>query len=157
MTAAELEHSWQTDPRWTGIRRPYKGDDVVRLRGSIQIEHTLARIGAERLWNLLQSEPYVPALGTLTGNQAVEQIQAGLKAIYVSGWQIAADGNLAGQMYPDQSLYPANSVPAVVRAINAALARADQIQTREGAGDTYWFAPIVADAEDRLRRSAQCF
>jgi isocitrate lyase len=147
MTAAELEQSWQTDPRWAGIRRPYKADDVVRLRGSIQIEHTLARMGAERLWNLLHSEPYIPALGTLTGNQAVEQIQAGLKAIYVSGWQIAADGNLAGQMYPDQSLYPANSVPSVVRSINAALARADQIQTREGAGDTYWFAPIVADAE----------
>src|SRR5579862_9187073 len=147
MTAAELEQYWQTDPRWAGIRRPYKGEDVVRLRGSIQIEHTLARIGAERLWNLLHTEPYVPALGTLTGNQAVEQIQAGLKAIYVSGWQIAADGNLAGQMYPDQSLYPANSVPAVVRAINAALARADEIQTREGAGDVHWFAPVIADAE----------
>ncbi len=119
----------------------------MRLRGSVQIEYTLARIGAERLWNLLHAEPYVPALGTLTGNQAVEQIQAGLKAIYVSGWQIAADGNLAGQMYPDQSLYPANSVPAVVRAINAALARADQIQTREGAGDIHWYAPIVADGE----------
>lgn len=147
MTAAELEQHWQTDPRWNGIRRAYKGEDVVRLRGSIQIEYTLARIGAERLWSLLQTEPYVPALGTLTGNQAVEQVQAGLKAIYVSGWQIAADSNLAGQMYPDLSLYPANSVPAVVRAINAAFARADQIQTREGAGDTYWFAPIVADAE----------
>jgi isocitrate lyase len=147
MTAAELEEHWRTDLRWAGIRRPYKGGDVVRLRGSIQIEHTLARFGAERLWNLLHSEAYVPALGTLTGNQAVEQVQAGLKAIYVSGWQIAADGNLAGQMYPDQSLYPANSVPAVVRGINAALARADQIQTREGAGDAYWFAPIVADAE----------
>ena len=147
MTAAELEQYWQTDPRWTGIRRPYKADDVVRLRGSVQIEYTLARIGAERLWNLLHAEPYVPALGTLTGNQAVEQIQAGLKAIYVSGWQIAADGNLAGQMYPDQSLYPANSVPAAVRAINAALSRADQIQTREGAGDIYWYAPIVADGE----------
>ena len=147
MTAAELEQSWQNDPRWSGIRRPYKADDVVRLRGSVQIEHTLARIGAERLWNLLHAEPYVPALGTLTGNQAVEQIQAGLKAIYVSGWQIAADGNLAGQMYPDQSLYPANSVPAAVRAINAALARADQIQTREGAGDIHWYAPIVADGE----------
>jgi len=109
MTAAELEQHWQSDPRWSGIRRPYKGEDVIRLRGSIQIEHTLARIGAERLWNLLHTEPYVPALGTLTGNQAVEQIQAGLKAIYVSGWQIAADGNLAGEMYPDQSLYPANS------------------------------------------------
>src|SRR5579872_7417149 len=145
--AEMLEARWASDARWKGIQRPYRGEDVLKLRGSIQIEYTLARIGAERLWNLLHSEPYVSALGTLTGNQAVEQIQAGLKAIYVSGWQIAADGNLAGQMYPDQSLYPANSVPAVVRAINAALARADQIQTREGAGDTYWFAPIVADAE----------
>jgi isocitrate lyase len=147
MTAAELEQNWHSHPRWNGVRRPYKGEDVVRLRGSIQIEYTLARIGAERLWSLLETEPYVAALGTLTGNQAVEQVQAGLKAIYVSGWQIAADGNLAGQMYPDQSLYPANSVPAVVRAINAAFARADQIQTRERVGDTYWFAPIVADAE----------
>jgi isocitrate lyase len=147
MTAAELDQYWQSDPRWSGIRRPYKADDVVRLRGSVQIEYTLARLGAERLWNLLHTEPYVPALGTLTGNQAVEQIQAGLKAIYVSGWQIAADGNLAGQMYPDQSLYPANSVPAAVRAINAALARADQIQTREGAGEIHWYAPIVADGE----------
>ena len=147
MTAAELDHSWQTRPRWAGTRRPYAGADVVRLRGSVQIDYTLARLGAERLWDLLHSESYLPALGTLTGNQAVEQIHAGLKAIYVSGWQIAADGNLAGQMYPDQSLYPANSVPAVVRSINAALARADQIQTREGEGDAYWFAPIVADGE----------
>src|SRR6202008_1363539 len=120
-----LESRWQSDPRWKGITRPYRAEDVERLRGTVEIEHTLARMGAERLWNLLHSEPYVPALGTLTGNQAVEQIQAGLKAIYVSGWQIAADGNLAAQMYPDQSLYPANSVPAVVRGINAALARAD--------------------------------
>jgi isocitrate lyase len=147
MTAAEIDLSWQTQPRWAGVRRPYTAEDVVRLRGSVQIEHTLARLGAERLWDLLHSEPYVPALGTLTGNQAVEQIYAGLKAIYVSGWQIAADSNLAGQMYPDQSLYPANSVPAVVRGINAAFARADQIQVREGAGDTQWFAPIVADGE----------
>jgi isocitrate lyase len=147
MTAGEIEHSWQTHPRWAGIRRPYTGEDVVRLRGSLQIEHTLARLGAERLWDLLHAEPYLPALGTLTGNQAVQQIHAGLQAIYVSGWQIAADSNLAGQMYPDQSLYPSNSVPAVVRAINAAFTRADQIQTREGVGDIRWFAPIVADAE----------
>ncbi len=147
MTAAEIDLSWQTLSRWAGVRRPYTGEDVVRLRGSVQIEHTLARLGAERLWELLHGEPYVPALGTLTGNQAVEQIYAGLKAIYVSGWQIAADSNLAGQMYPDQSLYPANSVPAVVRGINAALARADQIQVREGTGGTHWFAPVVADGE----------
>ena len=155
MTAAELEQYWQTDPRWAGVRRPYKAEDVVRLRGSVQIEYTLARMGAERLWNLLHAEPYVPALGTLTGNQAVEQVQAGLKAIYVSGWQIAADGNLAGQMYPDQSLYPANSVPAVVRAINAALARADQIQTREGAGDIYWYAPDRGRCGGGIRRPAE--
>ncbi len=140
-------HHWQTDSRWHEIRRPYKGEDVVRLRGSVQIEYTLARMGSARLWDLLQTEPYLAALGTLTGNQAIEQVQAGLKAIYISGWQVAADNNLAGQMYPDQGLYPANSVPALVRAINAALARADQIQTREGAGDIHWFAPIVADAE----------
>ncbi len=147
MNAIELEQYWQHDPRWEGIQRPYKGEDVVRLRGSIEIEHTLARRGADRLWNLLQTEPYLPTLGALTGNQAVQQVQAGLKAIYLSGWQVAADNNLAGQMYPDQSLYPANSVPTVVRALNAAFMRADQIQTREGGGDTYWFAPIIADAE----------
>jgi isocitrate lyase len=143
----ELTTAWETDPRWQGIKRPYTAEDVVRLRGSIQIEHTLARLGAERLWNLLHSEPYVPALGALTGNQAVQQVKAGLKAIYLSGWQVAADANIAGQMYPDQSLYPANSVPEVVRKINHALQRADQIQHSEGHGNTYWFAPIVADAE----------
>lgn len=147
MTASELEQNWKTDPRWSGIRRAYTGEDVVRLRGSVQIEYTLARIGAARLWNLLQTEPYLPALGTLTGNQAVEQVQAGLKAIYVSGWQVAADNNLAGQIYPDQGLYPANSVPAVVRSINAALTRADQIQVREGSGSIQWFAPVIADGE----------
>jgi isocitrate lyase len=119
----------------------------VRLRGSIQIEYTLARLGAERLWNLLNAEPFVAALGALTGNQAVQQVKAGLQAIYLSGWQVAADANLAGHMYPDQSLYPANSVPHVVKRINQALQRADQIQTTEGKGDTYWYAPIVADAE----------
>ena len=133
--------------RWEGIERPYSAEDVRRLRGSIQIEHTLARLGAERLWDLLQTEDYVAALGAVTGNQAVQQVKAGLKAIYVSGWQVAADANLAGQMYPDQSLYPSNSAPELVRRINQALQRADQIQHAEGQGDTYWFAPIVADAE----------
>ncbi len=144
---ADLTTQWETDPRWRGIKRPYTAEDVRRLRGSVQIEYTLARLGAERLWNLLHSEPYVAALGALTGNQAVQQVKAGLQAIYLSGWQVAADANLAGQMYPDQSLYPANSVPSVVKRINQALQRADQIQTSEGKGDTYWYAPIVADAE----------
>ncbi len=144
---SELATSWQNDPRWQGIKRPYTENDVVRLRGSIEIEYTLARMGAERLWHLLHTEPYVAALGALTGNQAVQQVKAGLKAIYLSGWQVAADANLAGQMYPDQSLYPANSVPHVVRRINQALQRADQIHHAEGHDDTYWFAPIVADAE----------
>jgi len=142
----KLEESWKSD-RWKGITRTYTAEDVVRLRGSVQIEHTLARLGAERLWNLLHTEHHVKALGALTGNQAVQQVKAGLKAIYLSGWQVAADANLAGQMYPDQSLYPSNSVPAVVKRINQALQRADQIQQAEGTGDTYWFAPIVADAE----------
>jgi isocitrate lyase len=144
---SELATSWQNDPRWQGIKRPYTANDVVRLRGSIEIEYTLARMGAERLWSLLHTEPYVAALGALTGNQAVQQVKAGLKAIYLSGWQVAADANLAGQMYPDQSLYPADSVPHVVRRINQALQRADQIHHAEGHDDTYWFAPIVADAE----------
>src|SRR5690242_8595230 len=145
--ATELTSSWKHDPRWQGITRPYKAHDVLRLRGSILIEQTLARLGAERLWNLLHSEEYVAALGALTGNQAVQQVKAGLEAIYLSGWQVAADANLAGHMYPDQSLYPANSVPHVVKRINQALQRADQIQSSEGRGDTYWFAPVVADAE----------
>jgi len=143
----ELETNWNGNLRWKGIKRPYTAEDVVRLRGSIQIEYTLARLGAERLWNLLHSEEYVAALGALTGNQAVQQVKAGLKAIYLSGWQVAADANLAGHMYPDQSLYPSNSVPHVVRRINQALQRADQIQAAESSGHTYWFAPIVADAE----------
>ena len=143
----ELETNWNGNLRWKGIKRPYTAEDVVRLGGSIQIEYTLARLGAERLWNLLHSEEYVAALGALTGNQAVQQVKAGLKAIYLSGWQVAADANLAGHMYPDQSLYPSNSVPHVVRRINQALQRADQIQAAEGSGHTYWFAPIVADAE----------
>src|SRR5579883_2741020 len=145
--AAELAANWREDQRWQGITRPYSPEDVLRLRGSIQIEYTLARLGAERLWELLHTEPFINALGALTGNQAVQQVKAGLKAIYLSGWQVAADANLAGQMYPDQSLYPANSVPEVVRRINHALQRADQIQHSEGKGDTYWFAPIVADGE----------
>jgi isocitrate lyase len=142
-----LGASWMSEARWQGIERPYGAEDVARLRGSVPIEHTLARLGAERLWKLLHSEDYVHALGALTGNQAVQQVKAGLKAIYLSGWQVAADANIAGQMYPDQSLYPANSVPHVVKRINQALQRADQIQTAEGKGDTYWFAPIVADGE----------
>ncbi|HEX3643549.1 MAG TPA: isocitrate lyase, partial [Ktedonobacteraceae bacterium] len=143
----DLVTSWETSTRWQGIRRPYTAEDVIRLRGSLQIEYTLARMGTERLWNLLHSEPYIAALGALTGNQAVQQVKAGLKAIYLSGWQVAADANLAGQMYPDQSLYPSNSVPEVVRKVNQALQRADQIEQLEGSGDTYWFAPIIADAE----------
>jgi isocitrate lyase len=143
----ELTASWEHDPRWAGIARPYAAEDVLRLRGSVQIEHTLARMGAERLWRLLRMEPYVAALGALTGNQAVQQVKAGLKAIYLSGWQVAADANLAGHMYPDQSLYPSNSVPQVVKRINQALQRADQIHHAEGKNHVYWYAPIVADAE----------
>src|SRR5699024_890949 len=133
--------------RWQGIERPYTPEDVLKLRGSLQIEYTLARRGAERLWNSLQEEHHIKALGALTGNQAVQQVKAGLKAIYLSGWQVAADANLAGQMYPDQSLYPANSVPHVVKRINQALQRADQVEHAEGGAQRDWFAPIVADAE----------
>jgi isocitrate lyase len=142
-----LARSWQEDPRWAGITRTYTAADVVKLRGTLKIEYTLARVGAERLWRLLHTEPYVAALGALTGNQAVQQVKAGLQAIYLSGWQVAADANLAGQMYPDQSLYPSNSVPEVVRRINAALQRADQLHHAEGDDSIYWYAPIVADAE----------
>ncbi len=147
--AAELHHSWATDSRWAGIERTYSAADVIRLRGSVQEEYTLARLGATRLWSLLQRDGYVNALGALTGNQAVQQVKAGLQAIYLSGWQVAADANLAGQTYPDQSLYPVNSVPAVVRRINNALLRADQITWAESgnAGAPHWLAPIVADAE----------
>jgi isocitrate lyase len=133
--------------RWTGIERPYGQDDVERIRGRFRIEHTLARLGAERLWQLLHSEDYVAALGALTGAQAVQMVKAGLKAIYLSGWQVAADANLAGHTYPDQSLYPANSAPALVKRINSALLRADHIDSAEGKNGTYWLAPIVADAE----------
>lgn len=145
--AEQLSHEWATSERWRGIQRDYAAADVIRLRGSVKVDHTLARLGAERLWQLLHSEDYVAALGALTGNQAVQMVKAGLKAIYLSGWQVAADANLGEQMYPDQSLYPANSVPAVVRRINNALRRADQIEWAEGKADTHWLVPIVADAE----------
>ncbi len=143
----EMQKQWLEDPRWSGVERPYDAAEVMRLRGSVTIEHTLARMGAEKLWKMIHEEDYVNALGALTGNQAMQQVRAGLKAIYLSGWQVAADANLAGQMYPDQSLYPVDSVPNVVRKINNALLRADQIQCSEGKGDIDWFAPIVADAE----------
>jgi len=146
-TADEIRASWENDPRWDGIERTYTAEDVVRLRGSVREESTLARRGAENLWNLLHTEDYIRALGAYTGGQAVQQVRAGLKAIYLSGWQVAADGNLAGQTYPDQSLYPANSVPAVVRRINNALLRQDQIERAEGEITQDWLAPIVADAE----------
>ncbi|MBO0821827.1 MAG: isocitrate lyase [Nocardiopsaceae bacterium] len=148
--ASDLRHEWETDPRWKGIKRNYTAEDVIRLRGSVNEEHTLARRGATRLWESLHTEDAVRALGALTGNQAVQQVKAGLKAIYLSGWQVAGDANLAGQTYPDQSLYPANSVPAVVRRINNALLRADQIQWSESDADGAkidYLAPIVADAE----------
>ncbi|HJY86638.1 MAG TPA: isocitrate lyase [Candidatus Acidoferrales bacterium] len=144
---SEARYGWETHPRWQGITRPYTQEDVLRLRGSIQIEYTLAHLGAKRLWHLLETEPYVAALGTLTGNQAVQTVHAGLQAIYASGWQVAADANNAGEVYPDQSLYPADSCPALVRRINKALHRADQIDCAEGRNGTHWFAPIVADAE----------
>jgi isocitrate lyase len=149
-TAAELETEWKTSARWNGVQRDYTAEDVIALRGSVAEEHTLARRGAENLWNLINRPSegeWVAALGALTGNQAVQQVRAGLKAIYLSGWQVAADANLSGQTYPDQSLYPANSVPSVVRRINNALLRADQIETTEGNTGTDWLAPIVADAE----------
>ena len=146
-TAAELQEIWANDPRWDGIERTYSADDVIALRGSIREESTLAQRGAENLWNLLHTEDYIRALGAYTGGQAVQQVRAGLKAIYLSGWQVAADGNLGGQTYPDQSLYPANSVPSVVRRINNALLRQDQIEAAEGAITQDWLAPIVADAE----------
>lgn len=141
------ESATQPADRWQGITRPYNSADVERLRGSVRIEHTLARMGAENLWNMLHTEPYVAALGAMTGNQAIQQVQAGLKAIYVSGWQVAADANLSGEMYPDQSLYPADSVPSVVRKINKALQRADQTHHAEGRNAINWFAPLIADAE----------
>jgi isocitrate lyase len=145
--ARELEAQWSMDDRWSGIERTYTAEDVVRLRGSVTEEHTLARLGAERLWQLIQGEQPVRALGALTGGQAVQMVRAGLEAVYLSGWQVAADANLAGATYPDQSLYPVDSVPAVVRRLNNALLRADQIDWAEGRNSTYWLAPILADAE----------
>jgi isocitrate lyase len=152
LEAQRLQKDWNENPRWKGIKRGYTAEDVVRLRGSVQVEHTLAKRGAEKLWRLINDEPFVNALGALTGNQAMQQVKAGLKAIYLSGWQVAGDANIAGEMYPDQSLYPVNSVPAVVRRINNTFTRADQIQWMEGknpsdAGYVDYFAPIVADAE----------
>ncbi|MGH9569667.1 MAG: isocitrate lyase [Candidatus Angelobacter sp.] len=153
----QLESLWANDARWKGITRPYSARDVVRLRGTIHVEHTLARLGAERLWKLLHHEDYVAALGALTGNQAVQQVLAGLKAIYLSGWQVAGDANIAGQMYPDQSLYPCNSVPTVVKEINNAFLRSDQVHHAEGKNGVYWFAPIVADAEAGFGGSLNAF
>ena len=144
---ADIRNDWKSNPRWRGLQRPYSAEDVYRLRGTVQIEYTLARRGADKLWKLVNEEAFVNALGALTGNQAMQQVKAGLKAIYLSGWQVAADANLAGEMYPDQSLYPSDSVPAVVRRINNTLTRADQIHHAEGKDNIDWFAPIVADAE----------
>jgi isocitrate lyase len=146
-TAAELTRNWRESPRWRGIVRGYEASDVVRLRGTIPIEHSIARLTAEKLWRYLNDKPFVNALGALTGNQAMQQVKAGLDAIYLSGWQVAGDANLAGEMYPDQSLYPADSVPAVVRRINNTLRRADEICHAEGDGSVDWLKPIVADAE----------
>lgn len=144
---SQLINDWTTNPRWEGIERPYTAEEVAKLAGSYHIEYSIAKMGAERLWNKLKSQDYVAGLGALTGNQAVQEVEAGLEAIYLSGWQVAADANLAGQMYPDQSLYPADSVPKVVERINNALLRADEIQSVNGTGDTEWLVPIVADAE----------
>jgi isocitrate lyase len=146
-TAAQIESDWKSNPRWKGVTRAYGASDVIRLRGSVHIEHSLARQGAEKLWRHLHEQPFVNALGALTGNQAMQQVRAGLKAIYLSGWQVAGDANLAAEMYPDQSLYPADSVPAVVRRINNTLLRADQICHAEGDDSIDWLQPIVADAE----------
>lgn len=146
-SAEQLRKDWETNPRWQGVERPYRAEDVVRLRGSVHIEHSIARLGAEKLWKYVNEKPFVNALGALTGNQAMQQVKAGLDAIYLSGWQVAGDANLAGEMYPDQSLYPANSVPQVVKRINNTLVRADQITTAEGDTSVDWLKPIVADAE----------
>jgi len=147
LTAEQIKLDWTNNPRWAGIKRNYTAEDVVRLRGTVHVEHSLARLGAEKLWKSLHSEPFVNALGALTGNQAMQQVKAGLKAIYLSGWQVAADANVAGEMYPDQSLYPANSVPLVVKRINNALLRADQLNHAEGDDSVDYLQPIVADAE----------
>jgi isocitrate lyase len=146
-TADELRNTWRDSPRWRGIERPYSAEDVVRLRGTIAVEHSIARLTSEKLWRYVNERPFVNSLGALTGNQAMQQVKAGLDAIYLSGWQVAGDANLAGEMYPDQSLYPADSVPAVVRRINATLKRADELHHAEGDDSIDWFKPIVADAE----------
>ncbi len=146
-TADELRRSWDESPRWRGVQRGYNAEDVVRLRGTVPVEHSIARLTAEKLWRYLNEKPFVNALGALTGNQAMQQVKAGLDAIYLSGWQVAGDANLSGQMYPDQSLYPADSVPAVVRRINNTLRRADEIHHAEGDDTIDWLKPIVADAE----------
>src|ERR1700686_952971 len=146
-TAQNLANEWKSHPRWQGVTRGYRAEDVVRLRGTVQVEHTLARLGAEKLWRFLKERPFVSALGALTGNQAMQQVKAGLDAIYLSGWQVAGDANLSGHMYPDQSLYPADSVPHVVKRINNALQRADELHHAEGNDSIDWFKPIVADAE----------
>ena len=156
-TASQMTHDWKSSPRWAGIRRPYSAQDVLKLSGTVQVEHTLARLGAERLWSLLESEPFVRSLGAVTGNQAVQMVQAGLKAIYLSGWQVAGDANDAGQTYPDQSLYPADSAPNLARRINNALLRADQIAHQAGKTDTHWLAPIVADAESGFGGNLNAF
>src|SRR5947209_440195 len=152
-----LENSWRNEPRWRGITRNYSGEKVLRLRGTIKVEHTIADQMSRKLWTLLNKEPYINALGALTGNQAVQMVQAGLKAIYLSGWQVAADNNVAGSMYPDQSLYPANSGPELARKINKTLARADQIEHLEGGAKRDWLAPIVADAEAGFGGPLNCF
>src|ERR1700742_228153 len=146
-TAEELRNTWRDSPRWRGIQRPYSAEDVVRLRGTIAVEHSIARLTSEKLWRYVNEKPFVNSLGALTGNQAMQQVKAGLDAIYLSGWQVAGDANLAGEMYPDQSLYPADSVPAVVRRINATLKRADELHHAEGDDSIDWLKPIVADAE----------
>ena len=156
-SGTELEISWKTDPRWKNVLRPYSASDVERLRGTLRIEYTLAKAGAERLWKMLHDEPFVKALGAMTGNQAVEQVAAGLPSVYASGWQAAADANNAGQMYPDQGLYPADSVPKLVRTLNNALQRADQIDHAEGKDGTHWYAPIVADAESGFGGTLNAF
>src|SRR3954466_14050919 len=146
-TADELRNTWRDSPRWRAIERPYSAEDVVRLRGTIPVEYSIARLTADKLWRYINEKPFVNALGALTGNQAMQQVKAGLDAIYLSGWQVAGDANLAGEMYPDQSLYPADSVPAVVRRINNTLRRADQIYHAEGDKSVDWLKPIVSDAE----------
>ncbi len=146
-TAQELTQEWRSSPRWKGVTRGYKAEDVLRLAGTVHVEHSLGRVGAEKLWRYVNEKPFVNALGALTGNQAMQQVKAGLDAIYLSGWQVAGDANLSGEMYPDQSLYPADSVPAVVRRVNNTLVRADELHHAEGKDEIDWLKPIVADAE----------